>query len=309
MKYFKSPIFYMGNKYKILPKIEPLFPKNINIFIDPFAGSGTVCVNAKADFIIYNELNPNIAHLFNMFFIYTPKEIDEAIKGYIKEYNLNTEGIDVKPGNPLVKETREFYNNNYIKFRKAYNESDRPILMLFTLIHYSFSNLIRFNSKSDLNIPFGYRCYKECHRRQIEDWFNLLKEKRIATYEGNGFDILENYNKIKETYHPYNKNNFIYIDPPYSNTTAIYNEPRAFGGWSIQDDLRLFKDLEDLDKMGVKWGLNNVFENRGIRNNHLIEWCNKNNWNVIHLNHEYSALGKGNAKSDEVYICNYEIEE
>lgn len=29
MKYVKSPIFYMGNKFKLLPQLIPLFPSNI----------------------------------------------------------------------------------------------------------------------------------------------------------------------------------------------------------------------------------------------------------------------------------------
>lgn len=56
---------------------------------------------------------------------------------------------------------------------------------------------------------------------------------------------------------------------------------------------------------GVKWGMSNVFVNKGNVNEHLIKWCEENNWHVYHLNKTYSALGKGNANSDEVYICNY----
>ena len=54
-------------------------------------------------------------------------------------------------------------------------------------------------------------------------------------------------------------------------------------------------------------GLSNVFRNKGIINQHLIEWSQK--YNVIHLNCNYASLGKGNANSDEVYICNYTKEE
>ena len=37
-KYLKSPLNYTGGKYKLLPVIEPLFPKNIRYFVDLFAG-------------------------------------------------------------------------------------------------------------------------------------------------------------------------------------------------------------------------------------------------------------------------------
>ena len=51
--------------------------------------------------------------------------------------------------------------------------------------------------------------------------------------------------------------------------------------------------------------MSNVFTNKGNVNKHLIKWCKDNNWFVYHLNNTYTALGKGNANSDEVYICNY----
>lgn len=38
--YKESPIFYMGNKYKLLKDIIPMFPKNANTFVDLFGGSG-----------------------------------------------------------------------------------------------------------------------------------------------------------------------------------------------------------------------------------------------------------------------------
>ena len=36
--YSKSPLNYIGGKYKMLPKLLPLFPARINTFYDLFAG-------------------------------------------------------------------------------------------------------------------------------------------------------------------------------------------------------------------------------------------------------------------------------
>lgn len=36
--YIKSPINYTGGKYRLLNKIIPLFPENINTFVDLFGG-------------------------------------------------------------------------------------------------------------------------------------------------------------------------------------------------------------------------------------------------------------------------------
>ncbi|MCA6072598.1 MAG: DNA adenine methylase, partial [Endomicrobium sp.] len=40
--FIKSPLNYVGGKYKILPQIIPLFPKDINCFVDLFAGGANV---------------------------------------------------------------------------------------------------------------------------------------------------------------------------------------------------------------------------------------------------------------------------
>lgn len=305
MGYVRSPIFYMGNKLKLLPELVPLFPKNIHTFYDIFGGSGVVSANVNAKQYLYNEANENIVNIYKLFTQYTPEEIDSRIRAYIEEYDLNKEGTDVRCGNPDIKDIRAYYNNNYIKFRDAYNKSERDYLMLYTLTFYSFSNIIRFNSNSEFNAAFGNRCYCDKHYKELVEWHNLIKDKDITITQYNAFDILEGYVSYLVTSYA---NDFFYCDPPYSNTLAVYNEKRAFGGWTIEDDYKLFNYLERLNAMGIKWGLSNVFVNKGHENTHLIEWCEKNNWKVHHINHSYSSLGKGNAHSDEVYICNYETE-
>ena len=297
MTYLKSPIFYMGNKYRLLPQLIPLFPAKINTFYDLFGGSGCMSANVKAEKIVYNEINENIVELYKLFLKYTPEEIDSRIRSYIKEYDLNTEGTDVRQNNPDIKEIRDYYAKRYLEFRKAYNESERDYLMLYTLTFYSFSNLIRFNQKSDFNMPFGNQCYHEKNYENIKEWCDNIKDKNIEVTQEDAFEILQDT--------IFDKNDFIYLDPPYHNTIAIYNEKHSAGGWSKEDDYRLFEMLEKLDKCGIKWGMSNVFKNKDYTNEHLIKWCEKNKWNVIHIDYSYYCLGKGNANSDEVYICNY----
>lgn len=86
------------------------------------------------------------------------------------------------------------------------------------------------------------------------------------------------------------------------------DEKIAFGGWNIEDDYKLFELCEKINEKCVKWGISNVFENKGIKNEHLIEWCNKNNYKVYHLNRNYNPFSRGNSNNDEVYICNYDID-
>lgn len=43
MEYVKSPLNYTGGKYKLLPQLLELFPKQVNTFVDLFAGGGEMC--------------------------------------------------------------------------------------------------------------------------------------------------------------------------------------------------------------------------------------------------------------------------
>lgn len=42
MEYVKSPLNYTGGKYKLLPQLLELFPKQVNTFVDLFAGGECV---------------------------------------------------------------------------------------------------------------------------------------------------------------------------------------------------------------------------------------------------------------------------
>lgn len=300
--YIKSAIFYMGGKYDLLNELLPRFPKNetVNSFIDLFGGGGAISLNSPYKNTLYNEINGNIVNLMQMLKDNEPETIINHIKNRIEEFDLNKEGTDIRQNVKGIEETRNKYSKNYFKFRDFYNsQENKTILDLYTLTFYSFCNLIRFNQKNEFNMPYGNRCFAKKHEYEIREHHKRLNKKNIEIVNCDAFEILKNITK--------NEGQFVYCDPPYTNTTAIYNEQRAFGGWTIEDDKRLFNELDRLNKLGVKWAMSNVLENKGKSNNHIKEWADKNGYEIIYLDEkEYSALGKGNANSREILVVNYE---
>lgn len=286
----------MGNKYNLLNDLLMYFPKKEEVkeFIDLFGGSGVVSLNVPYENIIYNELNSNIFNLLQKIFNTKPEITINHIKNRVSEFKLLIEGIEKG-----VEGYKQF-ENQYYKFRKFYNEQkQKNYLDLYTLTYFSFSNLIRFNNKDEFNMPYGHRCYLDkTHESNIVKSYYVVQEKKIKMLNNNAFELLENITK--------NEHQFIYLDPPYTNTMAVYNEQRAGGGWNIEDDIKLFKELDRLNELGIKWAMSNVLENKGIKNEHIEQWAIKNNYKIIEfIDKEYSALGKGSAMTREVLIINY----
>lgn len=298
MNFLESPIFYMGNKYKMLSQLIPLFPNKCNVFLDLFGGSGVVSMNYKGENkTIYNEFNHNIIGLIKMFKENNPINLDIYFKDKIANYGL---GRAISKGNSVIDTTDLInkYKANYNKFRNDYNTSkERKYQDLFLLACYSINHLIRFNKNSEFNASYGTNQeYTNNIYNRIVNMHKMFQDVEVS--HKNCFDI--DLSELKQ-------GDFVYCDPPYLNTEAVYNERRAFGGWNIEHDYQLFDMLEKLNEQGVQWGLSNVFVNRGKENTHLIEWCNNNNWKVYHLNRNYNPFSRGNSNNDEVYICNYEV--
>ena len=282
----------MGNKKKLICKgLIDLFPKNINRFVDLFAGSGVVSMNTPAKTYLVNDINTFLYDLYYLFQSVEPDVIINHIENRIKEYGLAQERTSHK----TFEDNRvERYKAAYVKFRDFYNNSDRDVLDFYTLMFYSFSQQFRFNSKGDFNMPCGNDCFADANKEYIINGSNFFKQEKVVVTNKDFKDL--RVGKL-------NVNDFVYLDPPYLNTTATYNENN---GWTESKENDLYGLCESLNKAGIKFGMSNVFENKGVKNQKLIDWCEKNSWNVYAFDKvAYSACGKGNSNAKEVFITNY----
>ena len=287
-----SPIFYMGNKKKLINKgLIELFPNNISMFVDLFAGSGIVSMNTKASKYIINDIDTNLIDLYNMFKFTEADTIIEHIESRIEEYGLAKERT--KRNEFKDKEKIEQYKKAYMSLRSDYNKN-KTVLDFYTLMFYSFSQQFRFNNKGEFNMPCGNDCFSDKNKEYIRCGRDFFKGDNV---------IITNNNFRKLKISKLDSNSFVYLDPPYLDTTATYNEN---GGWTIKDEQDLYNICEELDNNGIKFGMSNVFINKGKTNDKLIEWCNKNKWDVYTFDKfTYMACGKGNSNAKEVFIKNY----
>ena len=293
-KYIKSPMNYTGGKYKLLHQIEPLFPEDINLFVDLFTGGGNIAANVKANKIVANDCEENIIGIYKTFQKYdNVDELIAQIEEIIKTYGLTIDNTEA------YNKFRNDYNNlktsqgNYPLPISSYNMD----ILLYVLICYSFNHQYRFNSKGEFNMPFGKERsqWNENMKNNLINFHRQIKEKDIVF-------LNKDFRQLKVD--KLGINDFVYCDPPYLITCATYNEK---DGWNQECEEDLLNLLDELNTKKIKFALSNVLYSKGKTNDLLIEWSKK--YNVHHLDYTYQNCNyhtkdKTN-KSDEVLITNY----
>jgi len=282
-KYIKSPFNYIGGKYKLLSQILPLIPNDVNTFVDLFTGGGNVAINVNVDRILCNDINSKIIEIFQAFKAFHI----EDILGYI-EKTVNSFG--------LSKENEK----GFLKFKDYYNSCLNPNpLDLYVLSCFSFNYQFRFNNNHKFNNPFGKNRshFSNNMRDNLISFVNKLKSSNIE-FKCSDF--------IKLDPNSFEKEYFIYCDPPYLITTGSYNDGnRGFKGWGKKEEIMLYSYLDKVNKQGIRFALSNVLEHKGKSNDILKEWVK--NYNITYFNFDYSNSNyqSKRGKSKEVLITNY----
>lgn len=278
-RYIKSPINYIGNKYKLISQIISLFPNEISMFVDVFGGSGTVLINTKAEHYMYNDINPYVSSIFEGLVIEDTDEVVKKIEDIIAKYSLsktNKEGFE--------------------RLRDDYNAGRNDWITLYTLMCHSFNHQFRFNNKHQYNSSFGKnRSYFS--DRQREDLYAM--KKNIST------DIIFSSKSFVDIdYSNFDEHDLLYFDPPYFASVGSYNDgKRGFEGWTEEHERKLLGLLDKLDEQGIRWALSN---NLKYDNPFLDEW--KDKYKIHYLNGDYVNCNYhkiDRSKDIEVLITNY----
>jgi len=301
-KLVKSPLNYIGGKYKLLKQILPLFPDNIDTMVDLFCGGCNVGVNVNANRIIAIDKLDVLINLMKIFKELNTHDIINKIEDNIRKFNLSNtleygyEYYNTNSADGLAKVNK----SNFLKLRNYINhmtnkESAEYNISLYTLIIFSFNNQIRFNSKGEFNIPVGKRDFNKKIRNNLIDFIERLQSIDITF-------VCEDF--INYDYSRLDKDDFVYADPPYLITCATYNEQNS---WTETDEINLLNLLDDLNAKGIRFALSNVLESKEKSNDILKDWSKK--YNIHYLNYSYNnsnyQIKDKTNKSIEVLITNY----
>jgi len=295
----RSPLFYVGDKYKLMNQLIDLFPAEVDSFYEPFVGGGTVFLNVNANKYYLNDIDKNLVSI-HKFLIKSSKDRRQFFKDVekiIKKYNLSRSyKEDIVPAS-LKKQWKKTYfarfnKEGYEKLRTRVNKDIKnDPLILYILLIYGFNRMLRFNGGGKFNLPVGNVDFNKNVVNALNAYFDFVQSKKIV-FTSKDF---RSYFSNKK----FSKNDFVYLDPPYLITASEYNKL-----WNEQSEKDLLDLIVGLDKRGVRFALSNVTHYNGSKNDLLINWMKKYKVHKIRSNYiNYHHNGKKQIK--EVLITNY----
>lgn len=207
----KPILKYAGGKSWLVDLIRPHFIAHVQDnpdarLVEPFCGGAAISLGIEPENAWINDINQ---HVIN-FYQHVQK------KGFHLHIGSNTAGAYYdarKAFNSMVR-------NNEVK-TKAWQAE-----LFYYLNKTCFNGLCRFNSSGEFNVPYGK--YKRInYAEDFEQYYDLMKDWTITCHD---FEQIET-----------EKDDFLYIDPPYFGTFANYSED----GFYWEDQLRLAEWLKD----------------------------------------------------------------
>ncbi|KJS06042.1 MAG: DNA adenine methylase [Flavobacteriales bacterium BRH_c54] len=301
-KTYRSPLFYVGDKYKLYPKISKYFPKTINRFIEPFTGGGSVFLNVNANEYLLNDIDTNVINIHQYLIEQSenPQVFFDDVFEIIQEYNLSHSYIkDIVPQGLKDKWKKTYYakfnKQGFNQLKSDYNsDNEKNVLHLYMLLIYGFNRMLRFNSKGEYNLPVGNVDFNKNTEIALNDYFHLTTQKNIRFHN---LDFLDFFQQIE-----FQEDDFVYLDPPYLITFSEYNKL-----WNEETEERLLEFLEWLDTQNVKFAVSNVSHYKGKINQQFLEWSRQHNSFDIKSNY-ISYHDNSNKEFKEVLITNYKPE-
>lgn len=299
-KIYRSPLFYVGDKFKLIEELKQYFPSNIEKFVEPFAGGGSVFLNIEAKEFHLNDLDTSVflLHKFLIQQAKNPKAFFKKVEKIIFEYNLSHSYIkDVVPEDLKVQWKKTYYakfnKEGFQKLRTDYNASkQKDLYKLYVLLIFGFNRMLRFNSKGEYNLPVGNVDFNKNVVGALNDFFKIISSKNIL------WENIDYKNHIEKI--DLEKNDFVYLDPPYLITFSEYNK-----FWNEEKEMELIATLDKLNKKNIRFAVSNVTHYKGKENKIFSQWARQYNMKDVSSNY-ISYHDNSIKKFKEVLVTNYE---
>lgn len=293
----RSPLFYVGDKYKLVGQIGRFFPKDIERFYEPFVGGGSVFMNVDAKEYHLNDFDKSIINIHLMLNSYCGREGEffDDIFTLIRKYGLVSRHLGfshcqgAKVDGAMLKALN---SEGYYRMRKDFNDGGmKDIRLLYLMLIYGFNHMTRFNRKGEYNLPVGNLDFNKNTFKALNDYFAQIAMKHPQWYNHDFRTFLRDIDLAH--------NDFVYLDPPYLITSSQYNKM-----WDKECEMALTDVMNHLDRKQVRFAVSNVVRYKGRRNTIFKEWATQ--YNVHSISSNYKSYHDNSAKDiKEVLVTNY----
>lgn len=199
---FQPVIKWSGSKRSQAEEIVKYFPKQIDIYYEPFVGGASVLRRLLSSDIEVNQyvcsdINKDLIDLWNLIKS-DPMLIADTYEKMWYELNIDDD-----------KERKKQY---FYKVRDRFNKEKNPLDFMF-IMRTTTNGIVRYNSKGEFNASFNAArngIKPETLREIINQWSKLLNENNVEF-------ICQDYINVSAK-----ENDFIYCDPPYANSKGMY---------------------------------------------------------------------------------------
>jgi len=295
----RSPLFYVGDKYKLVREIRTHFPLHINRLIEPFVGGGSVMLNVDADGYLLNDIDSFVISLHRMLQGYIGREGEfmNELYAIIDQYGLSLSlrndvvPKDLKTAYPKTYYAR--YNKTGYQRMKAdfIADGQQDMLRLYLLLIYGFNHMLRFNGKGQFNLPVGNVDFNKNVQDALTGYFRQLSQKQAEWHNEDYRQFLGNI--------IFQEGDLVYLDPPYLITFSEYNKL-----WNEDTERDLLTLLNNLNERGVNFAISNITHYRGRTNTLFLEWSAQYHTHSIKSN--YISFNDNSIKQfSEVLVTNY----
>ncbi|MCL1826860.1 MAG: Dam family site-specific DNA-(adenine-N6)-methyltransferase [Candidatus Cloacimonetes bacterium] len=293
----RSPFFYVGDKYKLINQLKENFPADIDRFIEPFCGGGSVFLNTNARSYALNDIDTNIVNLHNFLMSYSENKsvFWNEIKSTISRYQLSASFMGKAVPEDMRRQNVKTYFARYNKLayttmKNDFNANRSPFL-LYLLLIYGFNRFLRFNSKNEFNLPVGNVDFNFKVEKALNDYLDYVEGKEINFYNLDFVDFLKDI-KLKS-------NDFVYLDPPYLISASEYNKV-----WNEENETRLINTLDWLNTNSIRFAVSNILTHKKKHNDIFHKWAQK--YNIVKIKSNYISFHDNSEKDTvEVLVKNY----
>jgi DNA adenine methylase len=211
---------WIGNKHRFAKEIASYFPNAINVYREPFLGSGAVLGTLAPEKAVGSDCFNPLIEIWNLL----RKEPEELKRQYAIRWDAMMSGNKVE---------------GYERLKASYNaHPNGPDLLL--LSRSCYGGVVRFRKIDGyMSTPCGIHepISPNSFARRVDEWHRLTSG---AVFKVQGFEeAMENCSN----------GDLVYCDPPYSHTQSILYGAQSF---SLPE---LFRAIHDCKKRGARVAL------------------------------------------------------